>query len=178
MISLSPVRLSELRTQANLLLKLIKGRISFSNSPLLNDHYPDLKNNADFKALCLPSAQAKLKDAYILLARQYGFDRWEDLRQEVINQDCLYRPSAAILVHRWFKSYPEARDFHLTHGGYLLRFWGDYVVCGEEYIRSLHLHIYKKEWKKAAYDWVKPADKSAWQALYNIAVSNYLKLNS
>jgi len=39
------------------------------------------------------------------------------------------------------------------HGGYLLSFWKDYVVCGEEYIARIGLGDYQKQWQSIGYDW-------------------------
>jgi len=35
------------------------------------------------------------------------------------------------------KDYHAAHAYHQKHGGYLLSFWKDYVVCGEEYIARM-----------------------------------------
>jgi hypothetical protein len=116
----------------------------------------------------------QLKHAYQVLALEAGFNTWAALKQSVIQQDYLYRSAGVPYVHAWFKDYAAAEVYFLQHGGYLLCFWKDFIVCGKEYIRCLGLDSYEAYWQKTGGNWLKPQDQAAWQFLQQQAINNYL----
>lgn len=174
MNKLKPVRLAALRTEAAFLLKHLRR------------HPPDV-NTAAQRLLQLPvfsgrsidwlvaqNNEIKLKHAYQTLAIERGFSSWQQLKQAVVENDCLYRPAAVPFIHAWFKEYAPAETYFRQHGGYLLCFWKDFIVCGKEYIHYLGLDVYEEGWKKIGYNWVKPANRLHWQRLRQQAINNYL----
>ena len=173
MKELRPIRLKQLKVEARLLHKKLKLNLDDSVERYLRHPLFDKKTHSQFKAQI---GKMRLKHAYHIIAFEYGYDRWEDLKQYVINQDLLYRSSGVGFVHKWFKSYIEACRYQAKNGGYLLRFWADYIVCGIEYIQLLQLHSYSKDWELIGFDWVKPHDQSAYQRLYQKALLQYYSL--
>ena len=175
MHNLKPVRLNELKLEATFLLKDLKNNSRQTSETLSRFKViPSFSNKAD--TLITQGKHVKLKHAYQVLALERGFKNWSDLKHFVVEKDCLYRPHLVPYVHSWFKQYQPAMEYHQKHGGYLLAFWGDIIVCGEEYIKGLELDACQAEWQAVAYDWVRPVDQMAWQVLSEKAKSNYLKL--
>jgi len=174
MNTLKPIRLSELKTQASFLLKELRNSSA------------DNRKSAE-RFLALPGFEDKtsqwiaehldaiqLKHAYLVLAVENGFTSWTEFRRIVIDKDCLYKSSSVGFIHSWFNHYPQAEAYHLRHGGYLLSFWDDYVVCGEEYINRIGLDIYQEQWRSIGYDWVAPKNRNAWTFLNEKARLNYI----
>ncbi|MTI32281.1 hypothetical protein [Xanthovirga aplysinae] len=178
MDSLTPVRLRELKVQATILLKEFKTNFSqeaeevaarFLQIPYFSNETVDY--------LLKHSDKVKLKDAYFLIALEKGFKNWAELKQEVVEKDCLYKPSGIAFVHGWFRNYNEAEAYFQQNGGYLLYFWNDFIVCGKEYIECLELGSYTLQWKKIGYNWQNPLDPEAHQFLKGKAQRNYLNQN-
>lgn len=171
MNTLKPVRLAELKTQAALLLKeLRKGSFNAAQRFLQLPHF----QNKDPEWLMLHPDTIRLKHAYQVIAATYGYPGWNALRQAVIQNDCLYRPCCVAYVHAWFSGYEQAAAYQAQHGGYLLRFWKDHIVCGKEYITCIGMDPFEEQWQLTGYDWVKPKDKTAHAFLLQQATKNYI----
>ncbi|PZD76536.1 hypothetical protein [Mesonia sp. K7] len=173
MKELRPIRLKQLKVEAKLLHKCIPSAI---DAPV-NKYLP----HSFFQNLTASEIEEKrkhirLKDVYHIIALAYGYARWEDLKQQVVKNDMLYRSNGVGFIHEWFKDYNEANKYHIKNGGYLLQFWGDYVICGMEYIQLLSLDQYAKEWEAIGYNWVEPTNKQAHQKLYQKALLEYASL--
>lgn len=139
MNELKPVRIRDLKAQAIFLLKGLQSN-------------PDLSRQSARRFLELPEFSGKtenwliehsdavrLKHAYKVIALEHGTKGWADLKHIVVENDCLYRPSCVAFVYSWFSNYPQAEIYFKKHGGYLLSFWRDFVVCGKEYICCIGL---------------------------------------
>ena len=175
MRNLKPVRLNELKLEATFLLKDLKS--NSGRTPAVLSKFKLLPCFAGKTDDDLLSHQVvKLKHAYQFLALSRGFESWGALKQYIVDKDCMYRPYLVPYVHSWFNDYPSATKYQQKNGGYLLAFWDDIIICGEEYIKGLNLNKYKEEWQAIAFDWVKPKDPEAWHYLREKAKSNYLKL--
>jgi hypothetical protein len=177
MDNLKPTRLSTLRTHVSFLLKDVK-----NNSPDAGHtakrflQIPFFRNKTiDWILGHLETVQ--LKHAYQVIAIENGFLSWAALKQYVTEKDCLYCPAGIAYIHAWFNDYPKAAAYHQLHGGYLLAFWKDFVVCGKEYIRSLQLDSYGEYWKQIGYNWVQPQQEKAFSILKEKAIKNYLQNN-
>jgi hypothetical protein len=171
---LKPIRLRELKTQASFLLKDLH-----SQSDLSLQSANRLLQISDFSGktenwLIQHAGSIQLKHAYSVIAYENGYKTWADLKHFVIENDCLYRPSGVAYVHQWFNNYQQAETYFKEHGGYLLMFWNDFVVCGKEYISSIGLGNYQEQWDKIGRNWAKPADNNAFQFLKETAKKNYL----
>jgi hypothetical protein len=177
MNNLKPVRLRDLRTQAAFILKD------------LNSHSPNFLLAAE-KIQRIPfyadksidwisehSQEIRLKHAYAALALDFNFQSWNELKKTIVEKDCLYRPAAVGFIHAWFNDFDRAEAYHKKYGGFLLGFWEDIIVCGDEYIAQIGLDRYSSEWKQIGYNWMRPPDKPAFQILKTAAINNYLKIN-
>jgi hypothetical protein len=173
MKTLHPIRLKQLKVEAKLLHKALS--TDFQNTAKRYLHLPELRQ-LSITQLEKHLPQIKLKHAYRVISYEYGFQSWEELMSTVVEQDLLFRKQGVGLIHKWFNDYNEAVAFHKRHGGYLLSFWRDYVVCGQEYIRLLNLDQYSSDWKSIEFNWIKPACAHAHQRLLHKARIQYLGL--
>lgn len=173
MNNLKPVRLSELKTQASFLLKDLR-------------NISDLSRKSAKRFLTVPcfslntehwiiehADSVQLKHAYVVIALENGFNNWADLKQAVIEKDCLYKPCCVSFIYAWFSNYEQAEAYFQKNGGYLIAFWKDFVVCGKEYISCLGLSQYEEQWKSMGYNWVNPKNEKAFQFLKEAAKNNY-----
>lgn len=170
-------RLRELKIRASLLLKDVHAPEPERHLPAARRflHLPFMRHsNAEAVLGDLPFF--RLKHAYAVLAIEAGFNNWNALREAIIREDCLYSDQCACFLNAWFADYRTAQNYLQQHGGYLLKFRKDFVVCQQEYITQLGLGHYPAEWKAIAYNWVEPACKASWQKLYTAARNNYLSL--
>lgn len=169
-------RLQEQKTRASILLKHLKGEDStrqhkaaerFLQLPFLQlSNAQAILNDTDFY---------RLKHAYHVLAVENGFDNWAAFREAIITEDCMYTAGCGAYLNVWFKHYPEAAAYHLANGGYLLQYRKDYYVAEHAVIEVLGLQNLSAEWKAMGNNWVQPANKEAWEKIYNVAKENYLK---
>lgn len=116
----------------------------------------------------------QLKHAYWVLAVENNYETWQQYRDAIIREECMYTGSAGAFLNVWFANYDEAKNYQLEKGGYLLPYRKDYFVCNEALIQELGLAEYKKEWEEINYDWAKPKNKKAWTVIYKTAKKNYL----
>ncbi|MDB5136356.1 MAG: hypothetical protein JWP37_2959 [Mucilaginibacter sp.] len=171
---LKPVRLTHLKTQATFLLKNLGSNSLESRDAAAQFLTIPAFSGGTTQWILDQSDAIKLKDALLVIALKYGFRSWADLKKEVIREDCLYRSSKVGLIYAWFSDYEKATAYHQQHDGYLIRFWKDFAVCGDEYITFLSLAKYPEYWRKIGYDWVKPGDLQAWHFLNEMAIESYL----
>ncbi|MCZ4319215.1 hypothetical protein O4H26_09445 [Aequorivita viscosa] len=164
-----PTRLNDLKSSAKQLYKKFLLRDLHAIQRFAK-WYPEYTQSTEF------IDSIKLKHAFSVIACEYEFDDWSSLKHYVVAQDMLYRKSGVPFVHAWFKKPQDATDYFNTHGGYLLKFWGDYIVCGEEYIGILNLNTFEKEWRAIGFNWVHPKNEVAFMKLQAAAETNYLNL--
>ena len=145
MDTIKPIRLAELKLQATFLFKRFKS--NSENSHLLAERLLQLPHFKSYKTDTLATNKqwVKLKHVYHLLALENGCKSWGDLKDFVIENDMLYNQSGVPYIHSWFQRYKEALIYFKVNGGYLLSFWNDFIVCGDEYIKCLELHSYPLE---------------------------------
>lgn len=167
---LRPVRLKQLKVSAKLLHKSLQTDFT-AIAPRYLQYPPFHKLSLTELSKMMPSIG--LKHAYQVIAAEYGYATWEALKNEVVRKDMLFRTAGVGLIHKWFKNYTEARQFHSIHGGYLLQCWGDYIICGTEYVQLLQLDQYLQDWALIGYNWIEPLDTDAYQRLYAAAIRCY-----
>lgn len=172
MNDLQPVRLSDLKLQASFLLKEFRNKAS----PQAAHSFLQLKSfgNKTSDWLLANPQLVRLKHAYTVIAMENGFADWSELKRTVIQKDCLFRPCCVGLVWAWFSNYPEALRYFEKHGGFLLSFWKDFVVCGPEYIRCLNLDPEDENWRSIGNNWVQPKDVNSRKVLEEQAQAIYL----
>ena len=172
MNNLKPTRLGILKKQANRVYKEFTGEIADVAAAGYFIKIPAFAGKTTAQLLQHKDS-VKLKHAYNVVALLHGFDNWTALREFVIRQDCLYISKGVPFIHAWFSDYTQAVKYQENHGGYLLCFWKDIIVCGNEYINCLNLGLHTEHWKAINYNWVKPANAEAWQFLYEKACLHY-----
>ena len=83
MKELRPIRLKQLKVEAKLLLKNFKSGSEssikeYSNQPIFQDlTSSEIKNSIK---------EIRLKDIYHLIASEYGYSRWEDLKLHIVKK--------------------------------------------------------------------------------------------
>ena len=174
---LKPVRLRDLRTQAAFILKDLAAPSSRCIIAAKKIQQLPLYADKSLDWITTHGKEIKLKYAYAALAIDYGFKNWDEFKHSVAEKDCLYCPAAVGFIYAWFADYDAAEAYHAKHGGCLLSFWADIIVCGDEYVRETGLQRHEVQWKKIGYNWVRPADPGSFQILKNAAINTYLKKN-
>lgn len=71
----------------------------------------------------------------------------------------------AVFLNHWYSDYAQARAHRDAEGGYLLSYRSQYFIVGGEAIRELGLDPDDPDWSRIGWDWVRPADQSAWERL-------------
>ena len=174
MNNLKPIRLSDLKTQAVFLIKDLKNNPDLSSKSAKRFLQISCFSGNTEDWLIEHYDIVQLKHAYNVIALENRFNTWADLKKTVIENDCLYKSGCVGFIHAWFNDYQKAEIYFRQHGGYLLSFWKDFVVCGKEYISCIGLSQYDDHWKSIGYNWAKPNDKKAFQLLNEKAKNNYL----
>lgn len=64
----------------------------------------------------------QLKHIYHLMALEYGFNNWSEMKEYIIEQDMLYKKSGIAVIHSWFTNYALAMEYFKKNGGYLVKF--------------------------------------------------------
>lgn len=103
----------------------------------------------------------KRKQALELIAFENNFKSWADLK-------CQIPFIHGGFLNHWFANYAAAKAYQETNGGFLLPYKRQFFICDSNYIQNLGLNPKDRDWKLIAYDWVEPANKSAWQRLYKM----------
>ena len=175
MDKLKPLRHKDLKHQADFLLKDLKNTSRAAETARrFSQIKPFINTTPD--TLLRAVKTVRLKHAYAVLAFERGYSHWWELKEAVIENDCLYRYCCTAFVHQWFTHYDEAKKYFEKNDGYLLSFWNDYAVCGAEYITCLGLGEHQRLWSRIGYNWVTPADTEAYTKLKSLARENYLSL--
>ena len=77
----------------------------------------------------------------------------------------MYVPRMDAFLNRWFTTYEEARAALDADGGYLLPCGDQFFVSTPAAICELGLDPDDEDWKLIGGDWVRPADRAAWERL-------------
>ncbi|MEZ5016223.1 MAG: hypothetical protein R2800_04170 [Flavipsychrobacter sp.] len=168
-------RLQELKIKASLLRKQLRSpeqqhqekaakrflQLPFHQYSILEDVLKDV----DFY---------QLKHAYWVLAIENNHETWQQYRDTIIKEDCMYIGNSSAFLNVWYANYEEAKQHQNAQGGYLLQYRKDYFICTEELIKELDLALFKKEWEEIGYDWAQPKSKAAWNIIFKAAKKNYL----
>ena len=174
MNNLKPITLRKVKSQASYLLKELKN--NSTNSIAAANRFLQIPpfSNKISSWIIDHADSVQLKHAYHVIAVETGFTAWTALKHAIIENDCLYKSTCVGFVHAWFSDYAKAEIYFNRHGGYLICFWKDFVVCGKEYICGIGLSQYEEQWKSIGYNWVRPGDSKAFHFLKEAAAKNYL----
>lgn len=151
-------QVSECKIRASVLLKSLRSEDA-SVAQLAAKRFRCLN---EFKHSSLENillADIKHKHALAVIAIEKGFDSWADLQYQLP----FIRGG---FLNQWFAEYAEARQYLEQYQGYLLPYQKQFFVCTADYINVIGLDAQDPDWRSIGFDWVKPANKSAWQRLY------------
>lgn len=175
MTSVRHNRLDEFKVRANMLLKDLAAQDRIKNEAAAKRflQLPFL-SHADVAQVLSDIPFFRHKHALAVIAIEKGFANWASLRTNVIMEDCLFYNTSPSFLNVWFNNYADAKDYHLSNGGYLLQYRKDYIVVEKDYIHAIGLGDMEAEWNAIGYDWVKPINKKAWAIIFERAKHNYL----
>jgi len=77
----------------------------------------------------------------------------------------MYVASMDVFLNNWFVTYEEARAVRAAEGGYLFPYRNHFFVAGSGAVRELGLDPTDPDWERIGWDWVRPADREAWERL-------------
>jgi len=109
------------------------------------------------------------KHALTVVALEQSFKSWAELKQTLdklhptVN---LYPSRCGGFLNEWHSSYDAAKVALSERGGYLMPYKTQFFICGRDYITALGLDPEDTNWERIGYDWAKPQDDKAWQALF------------
>lgn len=121
---------------------------------------------------CAMLPEIRLKHCLALVAREAGFSDWNHasavLRGESTDDFGTLLCAAGSPAHWniWSASYDEARAIRAEHGGYLLAYKRQFLICDRFYIEELGLDPDDPDWEAIARDWVQPPELAARTRLY------------
>lgn len=104
-------------------------------------------------------SDVKRKHALTVIALEKGFQSWSQLK-------CQLPFIKGGFLNNWFANYAEAKSYQALNGGFLLPFKNQFFICDKNYIVNLGFNGNDPDWRLIDFDWVKPANKTAWQRLY------------
>jgi len=78
-----------------------------------------------------------------------------------------YVDNLDVFLNRWFSKYEEARESLQCEGGFLLPYRHQFFVCYAEAIQVMGLDPDDSDWEKIGWDCARPADREAYQRLYD-----------
>lgn len=168
----------ELRREARFLLKRLR-RGSAEERRAAAQRFLRLQSLAgsSIDALAADSSGVRLKHALAVVASEHGFDSWTLLKAAADRAPSagpsegspeMYEPGFDVLLNAWFARYDEARRALERHGGFLLPYRSQFLVCEAEGIRLLGLDPEDPDWELIGRDWVRPADADAWARLRDL----------
>lgn len=96
----------------------------------------------------------KLKDPLCVIAQEYGFETWVDLKTFIENP--FEKKMTSRYLNHWFRNYEEAKEFQSSQGGYLLPYKNQFFVCENHFIEDIGLDSRDPSWQEIGFDWVKP----------------------
>lgn len=168
--------LEEYKTQASILLKQLRSNDTATalKTALRFQQLPHLFNLSAIEII--KSGQVKLKHALAVIAQEHDFDSWVDFKRnlelkEKLHQrretyyTLLYPRQCTGFVLEWHANYEIASTELSRSGGYLLPYKNQFFICEAEYISELGLDPDDPDWARIGYNWVKPANQSAWKSL-------------
>lgn len=169
-------RLDELKIKASRLLKnLQSGDATAIQAAKRFLALPFLKHSNE-TAILNDQSFFRLKHAFHVLAIEHGYDNWNDLRNAIISQDCLFHNGSGGHLNVWFNNYDEAEQYQQQNGGYLLQYRQHFAVCTQDYVNSLQLGDESEaHWQAIGYNWVRPKSQAAWNKLFAVAKNHYLQ---
>lgn len=108
------------------------------------------------------------KHALAVIAREQGYDSWNELKQALgdetqprFDTEAFFTSAVSSFFNRWFASYPEALDSLRAMGGYLFPFRTQFFICEAGFLRLLGVDPADPDWERIGRNWVEPMDAAA-----------------
>ena len=173
-----PDNLEEYKIQASILLKLLRSANSGKalQAAARFQVLPHFVNVAP-EQIANRKGEIKRKHALRVIAQENGRSSWQELKENFEREAkreamrsrgthiSLYPQRCQGFLNEWCPTYEVARRHLQQMGGYLLPYKTQCFICTPEYIKTLGLHPDDPDWKRIGWDWVKPADRDAWERL-------------
>ena len=132
----------------------------------LPDPIEQFKTRASILLKKLPSSRAlRRKHALAAIAAEEGFPSWQALKH-AYSTGALFNKMTGGFLNRWFRSYAEAKASWRRDGGYLFPYRKQYFICDAAFIEALGLDSADPDWQAIQWDWAAPADRAAYQRLF------------
>lgn len=149
---------AECKIQASILLKSLHSK-DIGKIKLAVKRFQRLAEFVKLTAEEILQTDIKRKHALAVIAVEKGFKSWIELKSQLP----FIRGG---FLNQWFASYPEAKSYLQSEGGFLLPFKKQFFICDANYITELGFDADDNDWKLIGYDWAQPDNKEAWQRLY------------
>lgn len=173
-----PDNLEEYKIQASILLKLLRSANSENalQAAARLQVLPHFANVAP-EQIVNRKDEIKRKHALSVIAQENGRSSWQkfkanferEAKREAMRSrgtyTSLYPQRCEGFLNEWCPTYEVARQHLGQMGGYLLPYKTQYFICTPEFIKTLGLHPDDPDWQRIGWDWVKPADRDAWERL-------------
>lgn len=88
-----------------------------------------------------------------------------DRTRETNDGPVMYVGSMDVYLNLWFPDYETAREMRARDGGFLFPYRHHFFVAAEGAVRELGLDPRDPDWERIGWDWVRPADREAWDRL-------------
>lgn len=150
-----PFNLVEAKVKSSILLKSLHG----ADAQKAAKRFKCLPEFANLSIEDILQKDIKRKHALAVIAIENGFQSWADLKMQIHFIIGGY-------LNLWFANYFEAKSHLESAGGFLLPYKHQFFICNANYIKQIGFDPDDPDWNKIGFDWVKPADKKAWQRLY------------
>jgi hypothetical protein len=172
--------LNELKVQAKMMLKMVK-----------SGNVLQAKLMRDLKVIKLDDPkEIKLKHCQFFIAKQYGFDDWQHIRQVFSGTKSndakmnmgtfLHSSRCDALINFWFAEYTEAQEALLfdKDNRWLIPYKQQYIVVNNEYLKMIGLdNRFVRQWQNINHDLVEGYNSDSWDELA-LAVLKNVKLET
>jgi hypothetical protein len=158
-----PFTLDECKIQAAILLKNIRTDKNIDSTILdLLKQFPLFAAENTIGII----AKIKLKHTLVLIANQYGFASWNNLKvyfEKTGNTSFVMHSG---FLNHWFANYKEAKAYLDAHPqDFLLPYKHQFVVCDNNAILHMGFNPDDVNWQQIQHNWVEPSDMAAWNIL-------------
>lgn len=159
-------RLALLRRQARRLLQQLRSSAA-AESRRAAERFRRLRSLSlhSVEDLVSDHDTVRLKHALAVIAEEHGYASWTALKTALVEDDAWYARGMDAFLNHWFSNYETARTARQMHGGYLLPYRRQYLVCSAEAVELLGLEPGDPDWAAIGWDCAHPADFAAFRRL-------------
>jgi hypothetical protein len=118
-------------------------------------------------------ADIRRKHALSAIAIELGFGSWDELKAVCQREEprpfdigsLFDRPSTAVFLNHWCRTYEEAAAIHADAGGFLFPYRSQFVVAPAGVLEAHGIDARDPDWERIGRDWVRPRDMRAYERL-------------